>query len=195
MLGDLGLVLEVLGWFVPLVGAAFQGLAIIPFAALAARQRARTAMVAIIAASSVAFLVGGVGIVLQTAIAGTIGLAVGTTYRRRWRPAAAVLLAMVTTGIPVAAISLVGVALSPGFRRLAFAQVQILWRDLRDGLRYAGLRSVASAGDTTLRWVISHWWLTVPLTELVAVLLAAASARTLPVAPARTPRARPARSA
>src|SRR5271157_2775538 len=37
VLGDLGLVLEVLGWFVPLVGAAFQGLAIVPFAALAAR--------------------------------------------------------------------------------------------------------------------------------------------------------------
>jgi len=35
VLGDLGLVLEVLGWFVPLVGAAFQGLAIIPSSALA----------------------------------------------------------------------------------------------------------------------------------------------------------------
>jgi len=78
VLGDLALVLEVLGWFVPLVGAAFQGLAIIPFAALAARQRARTALVAMLAASSVSFLVGGVGIVVQTVIAGSLGLAVGT---------------------------------------------------------------------------------------------------------------------
>ena len=84
------------------------------------------------------------------------------------------LLATVTTGIPVAGVSLAGVSLSPGFRRLAFAQVQILWRDVRGGLRYAGFRSVASAGDTTLRWVIDHWWLTVPLIELAAVLLAAA---------------------
>jgi len=159
---------------VPLVGAAFQGLAIVPFAALAARQRARTALVAMFAASSVSFLVGGVGIVVQTAIAGSLGLAVGTAYRRRWNPATAVLIATVTTGIPVAVISLVGEALSPGLRRLAFAQVEILWRDARAGLRLGGAGSLASSGDETLRWVINHWWLTVPLFELVAIVLAAA---------------------
>ncbi len=174
VLGDLGLVLEVLGWFVPLVGAAFQGLAIVPFAALAARQRARTAVVAVIAASSVSFLVGGVGIVVQTAIAGSLGLAVGAAYRRRANPAAAVLLATVTTGIPVAVISLVGEALSPGLRRLAFAQVEILWRDVRAGLKLGGAGSLASSGDVTLRWVIDHWWLTVPSFEFLAIVLAAA---------------------
>ena len=158
----------------PLVGAAFQGLAIVPFAALAARQRARTALVAMFAASSVSFLVGGVGIVVQTAIAGSLGLAVGTAYRRRWNPATAVLIATVTTGIPVAVISLVGEALSPGLRRLAFAQVEILWRDARAGLKLGGAGSLASSGDETLRWVINHWWLTVPLFELVAIVLAAA---------------------
>ena len=131
VLGDLGLVLEVLGWFVPLVGAVFQGLAIVPFAALGSRHRARTCVVAIFAASSVSFLVGGVGIVIQTAIAGSLGLAVGTAYRRQWSPSAAVLIATVTAGIPVAVISLVAEALSPGLRRLAFAQVEILWRDVR----------------------------------------------------------------
>ncbi len=174
VLGDLALVLEVLGWFVPLVGAAFQGLAVVPFAALAARQRARTAVVAMLAASSVSFLVGGVGIVLETAIAGTLGLAVGTAYRRQWHPAAAVLVAAVTTGIPVAGISLGTEALSPGLRRLAFAQVQILWRDLRRVLVLARLNSLASGGDRALRWVIANWWLTVPLFELFAVVLAAA---------------------
>ena len=111
VLGDLGLVLEVLGWFVPLVGAVFQGLAIVPFAALGSRHRARTCVVAIFAASSVSFLVGGVGIVIQTAIAGSLGLAVGTAYRRKWSPSAAVLIATVTAGIPVAVISLVAQAL------------------------------------------------------------------------------------
>ena len=174
VLGDLGLVLEVLGWFVPLVGAAFQGLAIVPFAALAARQRARTAVVAMFAASSVSFLVGGVGIVVETAIAGSLGLAVGTAYRRRWNPATAVLIATVTAGIPVAVLSLVGEALSPGLRRLAFAQVEILWHDVRAGLKLVGSDSLASSGDQTLRWVIDHWWLTVPLFELFAIVLAAA---------------------
>jgi len=174
VLGDLALVLEVLGWFVPLVGAAFQGLAIIPFAALAARQRARTALVAMLAASSVSFLVGGVGIVVQTVIAGSLGLAVGTAYRRRWNPASAVLIATVSTGIPVALISLVVEALSPGLRRLAFSQVEILWRDARAGLKFGGAGSLASSGDTTLQWAINHWWFTVPMFELLAIMLAAA---------------------
>ena len=173
VLGDLALVLEVLGWFVPLVGAAFQGLAVVPFAALASRQRARTAVVAMLAASSVSFLVGGVGIVLETAIAGTLGLAVGTAYRRHWHPAAAVAVAVVTTGIPVAGISLATEALSPGLRRLAFAQIQILWRVARRVLILARLSSLATRGDRALRWVIVNWWLTVPLFELCAVVLAA----------------------
>jgi energy-coupling factor transport system ATP-binding protein len=173
VLGDLGLVLEVLGWFVPLVGAAFQGMAIVPFAALAARQRARASVVAMLATSSVSFLVGGIGIVVQTAIAGTIGLAVGVAYRRRWNPAAAVVIAMVTTGIPLAAISLVAQALSPGLRRLAFAQVQIVWRDLRRVLELAGLKSLSTAGDRAVRWIIRDWWLSVPVFEFVAVVLAA----------------------
>jgi len=173
VLGDLGLVLEVLGWFVPLVGAIFQGLAIVPFAALAARQRARTAVVAIFAAGSVSFLVGGVGIVVQTAIAGSLGLAVGTAYRRRWNPGAAVVIATVTAGIPVAAISLAAEALSPGLRRLAFAQVEILWRDVRRVLKLLGVNSAAARGDRTLKWVIDHWWLTVPAFELFAIVLAA----------------------
>jgi energy-coupling factor transport system ATP-binding protein len=171
--GDLGLVLEVLGWFVPLVGAVFQGLAIVPFAALAARHRARTSVVAMVAAASVSFLVGGVGIVVQTVIAGSLGLAVGTAYRRRWNPGAAVLIATLTTGIPVAAISVGVEAISPGLRRLAFAQVEILWRDVRAALRLVGFKSLASSGDQTLRWVIDHWWLTVPLFELFAIVLAA----------------------
>jgi energy-coupling factor transport system ATP-binding protein len=173
VLGDLALVLEVLGWLVPLVGAAFQGMAVVPFAALASRQRARTAVVAMIATSSVSFLIGGIGIVVQTAIAGTLGLAVGTAYRRRWNPAAAVLIATVTTGIPLALVSVAAEALSPGLRRLAFAQIQILWRDVRRVLRLGGLKSLASRGDTTIHWVIVHWWLTVPVFEFVAVLLAA----------------------
>jgi energy-coupling factor transporter ATP-binding protein EcfA2 len=173
VLGDLALVLEVLGWFVPLVGAAFQGMAVVPFAALASRQRARTAVVAMLATSSVSFLVGGIGIVVQTAIAGTLGLAVGTAYRRRWNPGAAVLVAAVTTGIPLAFVSVVAEALSPGLRRLAFAQIQILWRDVRRVLRLGGFKSLASTGDSTIRWLIVHWWLTVPVFEFVAVVLAA----------------------
>src|ERR1019366_1782927 len=51
VLGDLALVLEVLGWFVPLVGAAFQGLAIVPFSPPAARRGARRRLAPLVAPS------------------------------------------------------------------------------------------------------------------------------------------------
>lgn len=172
--GNLGLVLEVLGWYVPVLGTVFQALAVVPFAALAARRRARASVVAILAAGAVAFLVGGVGIVVETAIAGALGMAIGTAYRRRWSPSLAVLVATVTAGIPIAAISVAAAALSPGLRRLSFAQIQIIWRDLRALLKLAGLKSLASSGDAVLTWLIDHWWLTVPVFELVAIVLAAA---------------------
>jgi energy-coupling factor transport system ATP-binding protein len=57
---------------------------------------------------------------------------------------------------------------------LAFAQVQILWRDVRAVLKTAGLRSWVSSGNSALRWIIAKWWLTVPIFEATAVLLAAA---------------------
>ncbi len=83
VLGDLALVLEVIGWFAPL-GSVFQALATIPFAVLAARHRVRAAVVATVAAAAVGSLVGGVGIVLQTGLAGLLGLSIGVAHRRGW---------------------------------------------------------------------------------------------------------------
>ena len=202
VLGDLALVFVVLGWFLPL-GSAFLGLAIVPFAALSARQRARAPVVAIIAVSAVAFLVGGLGIVLQAALVGSLGLAVGLTYRRRWRPATSVLVAAVSTALPIAAVTLAAEAISPGLRKLAFAQIEIVWRAVEKVLRRFGLDRLATAGNHLLAWCIEHWWLVVPLFEFVLIVFAAAvCARYLwpllqrlerdtppPTAPARRPSA------
>ena len=169
VLGDLGLVLEVIGWFAPL-GGVFQALAVIPFALLATRHRLRAAVVSVIAAASVAFLVGGLGIVLQTGIAGALGSSVGVAYRRRWRPSASVLFTAAMAGIPLMAASELVDWLSQNFRSLSFAQVRILWRDARHVLTAVGLTRTASFGDTALSWSISHWYLSVPAAEFVLVL-------------------------
>src|ERR1039458_4151183 len=85
VLGDASLVMEVIGWFAPIgIAGIFQALAVIPFAVLAARHRLRAAIVAAIAASTVASLVGGLGIMAPTMIAAALGLSAGIAYRRRW---------------------------------------------------------------------------------------------------------------
>ncbi|HET9090867.1 MAG TPA: DUF2232 domain-containing protein [Acidimicrobiales bacterium] len=174
VLGDLALVLEVIGWFAPAgVGGAFQALAIVPFAVLAARHRFRAGAMATVSAATVAFLVGGIGIVLQTALAGAIGISVGAAFRRRWSPATSVALALLGAGLPIVAVTLVVDSVSTGFRHLSFAQVRLLWRDAARVLDALGLTRLEASGTRALNWSLAHWWLVLPAAELVAVALVA----------------------
>ncbi|MGH9294544.1 MAG: DUF2232 domain-containing protein, partial [Acidimicrobiales bacterium] len=169
VLGDLSLVLETIGWFVPHIGGAFQALAVVPFSLLSARHRLRAAIVATIAAATVAFLIGGVGIVIQTGIAGLLGASVGIAYRRRWRSGPAVAFTTCVSGLPLVAVTELAYFVSSGFRRLSFAQLRIVWRDVRHVLTAFSLRQAATTGDTVVAWVITHWYVSVPAAELVLV--------------------------
>ncbi|MHB8244796.1 MAG: ABC transporter ATP-binding protein [Acidimicrobiales bacterium] len=168
VLGDLALVLEVIGWFAPL-GGAFQALAIVPFAVLSSRHRLRAGAIAVVSAATVAFLVGGIGIVLQTGIAGAVGLSVGTGFRRRWRSLHCVATTLGLAGIPIAVLTDLIDWASPGFRNLSFAQVRFLWRDAARALGGLGLGVDARRGTKALDWIISHWWFTLPAAELGGV--------------------------
>jgi energy-coupling factor transport system ATP-binding protein len=171
VLGDLALVLEVIGWFAPLgVGSFFHGLAIVPFAVLATRHRLRAGLVSAVAAASVGFLVGGLGIVIQTGLAGLFGLSIGIAYRRRWNAPRAIGLTVALAGLPLVALTEVLYSASPGFRRLSFAQIRIGWHSVRGVLDGLGLKGLARLGGQTLDWVLSHWWVSIPGLELVAIV-------------------------
>ena len=176
VLGDLALVLEVIGWFAPL-GSVFQALATIPFAVLAARHRVRAAVVATVAAAAVGSLVGGVGIVLQTGLAGLLGLSIGVAHRRGWSAPRSIAFTAGVAGLPLAVLTDAIDAASSGFRRLSFAQARIVWRDVRNVLGWAGQVRLQHAGDAVLTWAIDHWWVSVPVAEMVFVLLVAVMLR------------------
>jgi energy-coupling factor transporter ATP-binding protein EcfA2 len=168
ILGDLGLVLEVIGWFAPL-GGAFQALAIVPFAVLSSRHRLRAGVVAAVSAASVAFIVGGVGIVLQTFLASTVGIAIGTTHRRSWSSAASVGITMLVAGLPIALVTVVIDWISPGFRRLTFAQARIIVRDVQHLLGSLGETRPSRSLGVAFDWIVGHWWFTVPVAELAVI--------------------------
>jgi energy-coupling factor transporter ATP-binding protein EcfA2 len=171
VLGDLGLVLEILGWFLPL-GGVLQGLAIVPFALLAARHRSRAVVFATLTAATVAFLVGGPGIVLETFLAGTLGWSIGTSVRRGERTVGTVGRAVLSAFVPLLVVSLVLYGLSTSLRNLAFAQIEILWRDLRRVLLLVKLRRPVEVGNKLLRTGFHYWWLTLPAGELLVVVAA-----------------------
>jgi energy-coupling factor transporter ATP-binding protein EcfA2 len=176
VLGDLGLVLEVLGWFSPIgISGLFQALSVIPFAVLAARHRLRACIVATIAASAVASLVGGIGIMIPIAIAAALGSTAGVCYRRRWTAGASLGFMTLVVGIPVAVATLALGAASPGYRKLSFDQVKIVWRAVSRLLTALGLSQLSSNGNTDLNWIISHWYLSLPLAEFLLVFLVSAA--------------------
>ncbi|MGP0006333.1 MAG: ATP-binding cassette domain-containing protein [Acidimicrobiales bacterium] len=174
VLGDLALVMEVIGWFAPIgVAGIFQALAVIPFAVLAARHRLRAALVSAVAASTVASLVGGIGIMVPVAIASGLGLSVGIAFRRRWSPLVGVGFTVLVVGVPLAALTDALDAASAGYRKLSFDQIRILWNIVADLLKGIGLNSLERRGTDLLNWAIAHWWASLPLGEIVIIALVA----------------------
>ncbi|HUD69852.1 MAG TPA: ATP-binding cassette domain-containing protein [Acidimicrobiales bacterium] len=173
VLGDIALIFEVLGWFLPLVGYALQVLAIVPIAMLASRHRARAAVVATIAVAAAGFVIGGLGLVVQTWLYGSIGLSVGLARRRgpgAWRAA---LLATETTGIPAAILADAASAALPSLRKLLLAQVNIYGRGIARVLAFAQLKPEGAWIVRKLTWVNDHWWVSYPVFELAAIALVA----------------------
>jgi energy-coupling factor transport system ATP-binding protein len=166
--------MEVIGWFAPIgIAGIFQALAVVPFAVLAARHRLRAALVSAISASTVAGLVGGIGIMIPVAIASGLGMSAGIAFRRRWSSPAAVGVTALVVGVPLAVLTVALDAASPGYRKLSFAQLKILWKLGGDVLRVFGLDSAVRRGNSWLAWVIAHWWFSLPIVELALVALVA----------------------
>ncbi len=112
---------------------------------------------------------------IQTALAGVIGIGIGTAQRRQWRSSTAVGIAVVFAGIPAALITLTIDWLSPGIRELTFAQIRLVWRFVAKVLDGLGLSNLAEAGTKNLNWILDHWWFTVPAIEIISIGLVAAA--------------------
>jgi len=80
------------------------------------------------------------------------------------------LLSIVTVWLPAAAASLVALTVFSQARQLTFKQIDINTKGPRKLLRRIGLDGAASFGDHAVRWVIVHWWVTVPAAELVGAV-------------------------
>ena len=179
VLGDLTVALLFLGWMLPL-GPFIQVLSVAPVAALAYRRRLRAVMAAGLAASSVAFLLGGVNLWSICLVITGLGYAIGLAMRHGWGR-----IRLVTSGLVVwslvAGASVGQLFLFSSFRKLAFDQIRNSWHGVRRILTVAnsivpGVTSLEHAGNHVVNWAIAHWWVMIPAGELLlveAVLLAA----------------------
>jgi energy-coupling factor transport system ATP-binding protein len=172
VLGDLALVLTVAGWFLP-AGTVLFLAATLPYAALTARRRLRTAVVAGTATGMLAFVLGGVNLASNLAAIAALGAAVGYAYQRGYRRTGTLVTTVVLVWIPGAALTLATLAVFSSTRELTLKQFDIATRGLRHLLDRFGYHNLSDQITTAVQWSIAHWWLVIPIGELVAALAAA----------------------
>src|SRR4051794_41059913 len=172
VLGDLALVLALVGWFLPFGGVLFLA-ATVPYAVLVSRRRFRTAAVAAITTGVLAFVVGGVPLVLNLAGVASIGNAVGIAYRRGHRLPGTIMTALVVCWIPAAIVTDLAFLVFSETRKLTLEQVEVAFRGPLKTLAKFGYEDLAANIHDVVQWCLDHWYLTIPIGEFVLAIVAA----------------------
>ncbi len=147
-------------------GTAFQVLATIVLAVLAARRRLRTVASATVASMALAVLLGGIGPISQAFVAGIYGYAGGVSLRHRWSLTRHVGYSL-AVGWPIVSLLSVGfLAIFADLRRLTLDNARNQWDGLAKVLERVGLRALAADGSQAVEWSIRHWWLMIPVVQI-----------------------------
>jgi energy-coupling factor transporter ATP-binding protein EcfA2 len=166
LLGDLAVVLIVLGWVLP-GGGLFQVAACTPFAALAARRRTRAVVLGTLAAMTVSFLLTGPGGASNLLLAALFGWPIGKGLRRGWGPVRTVVIALLVGWTSFSAGTVLTLLVFTRLRKLALKQIKASWTGMAKLIRQLGLEQVAHRGDQINKWTIEYWWIAIPAVLLV----------------------------
>ncbi|GAC1531992.1 MAG: hypothetical protein NVS3B12_08920 [Acidimicrobiales bacterium] len=156
VMADLCVALCLLGWLIP-VGGLLIALAVIPMAALSARNRLRTVLAAAVAGITASFLVIGTGLAINVAVCACVGAVVGIAVERGWSRTRAVVSAVVVLGLPATSLAVGVLALLGELRRLTLVQLTNGWRGVARLLQRSGFADAARVGDHVVSWLVRHW--------------------------------------
>ncbi len=179
VLADLTLVLSIVSQVIPL-GGALLVVAVVPMAAIAARNRLRAVVAGTFAAAAVGFLVLGTPVVTSVVACGALGAVVGYASRRGFGFGRTVGLATVWLWPAISVVADLLLWVFSAYRTLLLVQVHNAWSGISrslHNLHAAPITAVADRGDELVAHVLRDWWLTVPLGLLVAVVVGAALAQ------------------
>lgn len=179
--GDLAAALCVLTRLVP-AGPVGVMLAAFPLAVLGYRRRARVCVIAVATAFTVAFLGGGVGTAASAVAAGVLGSLIGIGLRHGWSVPRIVATGVLGIGVPASVVAVGALWALSDLRVLAFAELTNSWAGTVRLVEAAGLpRAFLDVGQGLISFAVTRWWLLVPasttLMVLVSVLVATVSFR------------------
>jgi energy-coupling factor transporter ATP-binding protein EcfA2 len=170
-LGDLAAAMCVLTRLVPAGGLGVL-LAAFPLAVLGCRRRAQACSIAVVTAFAVAFLGGGVRPAASAVAAGALGSLIGIGLRRGWSVPRLVGTGVLSIGVPASVLAVGILAALPNLRELALAQLTNSWSGIVRLAEGAALpRPLLDVGQAAVSFAVGQWWLLVPVSLLVMVLV------------------------
>ena len=189
VLADLTLVLSIVGQVMPFLGGALLVVAIVPMAAIAARNRLRAVVVGTIAASAVGFLVLGTPVVVNVISCAALGAVVGGGARRGWGLARTIGAAALFLW-PLAALIVDGLLwLFEENRKLVLVQMHNSWLGVRRILLWVSdhlgswvwsrlnFDEAVQRMDHFVNRFLHYWWLSIPLVLLFLIVATAGLAQ------------------
>ena len=169
-LGDLAAAMSVLSRLIPAGGIGVL-LTAFPLAVLGHRRRARVCAIAVLTASSVAFLGGGLGPAVSSVGAGVLGSLVGIGLRRGWSIGRTMGAGVLCLGVPYSTMAVGLFWALTGVRVLALAQLANSWSGAERLATAAGVpRPVLEVGGDVVAFAVTRWWLLLPVMVTMMVL-------------------------
>lgn len=160
VLAALAVVLTVIGWFLPHLGA-IAAFAVVPLGVVAHHHRLRALLAATFAASVLSFLVAGTGTVANIVECAAVGGLVGTAKRRGWG-VPVVALGVAVIGPLLASVSVGLLAVFSSLRKLTLDQVRNSWKSVRHILSaLPGSDGVIRSLNSFVNQSLHYWWATV----------------------------------
>lgn len=175
VMAGLSVALVIIGWFFP-HATGVVALASVPLGVVTSRHRLRAGIASAMAATAVAFLIGGTGPVTGVAGAAVVGLFVGVAARRGWG-LFRVLLGGLVLGPAAAAVVDSLFALFASARHLTLQQITNTWKAVHrifHGVPYVG--SAVTWADPRVHDAVRLWWITIPVLIVIGTLSGVLSA-------------------
>ena len=155
-------------------GTAFQVLGTVVFAVLAARHRTRTVVLSVTGTALFTILLGGVGPVTQSIVAGLFGWTGGVSLAKKRSIPRTVGLTLLVAWPPVALATVAFFGLADELRMLTFENVENQWDGTTNLLGWAGglvgwdgADSVKAWGEARLETLFDWWPLAMPFAQLI----------------------------
>lgn len=171
MMAGLTVTLGLMATALPILELPLKIASILPIAVVSTRFSRRACLTAVVAASAVALGVGGMMTALTVAQYSVIAWVLGSAYRRQAGRSQRVVLAAGLASV-LTVLKFASLLVLEESRKLALDSTKTAFKGYVTLLeKLPGTASLVHALNSSIDWLVSHWWVWMPISLLIASFL------------------------